>query len=106
MDKFIYLFRGGARLNASAEEYKDRMQLWFNWVQSLQQGGSYVVGDPLHKSGKVLSGANKIITDGPFTEAKEIIGGYIIVNANDINHAVEISQGCPIFDEGGSMEVR
>jgi len=47
-----------------------------------------------------------MVTDGPFIEAKELVGGYLIVNAKDINEAVEISKGCPIFDLDGKLEVR
>ncbi|MEO8147533.1 MAG: YciI family protein [Bacteroidia bacterium] len=49
---------------------------------------------------------NKIISDGPFMEAKEMVGGYVIVNAKDINEAIEISKGCPIFAEDGKVEIR
>jgi hypothetical protein len=106
MEKFIYLFRGGARLTATEEAYKDRMQLWFKWIQSLQQDGVYDSGNPLQKTSRQVSGANKVVTDGPFTEAKEMVGGYVIVNARDIDHALEISLGCPIYEEHGSLEVR
>jgi hypothetical protein len=53
-----------------------------------------------------VNGSNKVVTDGPFVEAKEMVGGYLIVNAKDINEAVEISKGCPIFSENGKLEVR
>ena len=45
-------------------------------------------------------------TDGPYTEAKDLVGGYTIVEAKDIDQAVELSRGCPIFEGGGSVEVR
>ena len=106
MEKFIYLFRGGARLTSSEEEYKNRMQLWFKWIQSLQQDGVYDSGNPLQKTSRQVSGTNKVVTDGPFTEAKEMVGGYVIINARDIDHAVEIGLGCPIYEEHGSLEVR
>lgn len=106
MEKFVYLFRGGARLNSTEEEYKDRMQLWYKWITSLQQNGCYESGNPLQTKGKQVSGTNKVVTDGPFTEAKEMIGGYIIINAKDIDEAVEIGLGCPIYEEHGSLEVR
>jgi hypothetical protein len=64
------------------------------------------VATPLQRTGKQISGKNKVVTDGPFIEAKESIGGYLIVNAGDINEAVEISKGCPIFNEDGKVEVR
>lgn len=106
MEKFIYLFRGGRRLTVSSEEWKAQGQKWYQWIQSLQQSGTYLSGDPLQGTGKQVTGTEKIITDGPFTEAKEMVGGYIIVHAKDIGHAVEIAQGCPIFEENGKLEVR
>ncbi len=48
----------------------------------------------------------KAIVDGPYTEAKDLVGGYTIVEARDIDQAVELSHGCPILDGGGSVEVR
>ena len=65
-----------------------------------------LAGEPLDKTGKVLRGRAKSITDGPFVEGKEIVGGYLIVNAGSLDQAVEISKGCPIFEHDGSMEVR
>lgn len=106
MEKFLFLFRGGARLNAPEEEYKDRMQLWYKWIQSLQSSGVYESGNPLQSTGRVVSGTGKVVTDGPFTEAKEMVGGYIIVNANNIDHALDIGMNCPIYEEHGSLEIR
>ena len=45
-------------------------------------------------------------TDGPFTEAKDLVGGFTLVEARDIDQAVELSRGCPILEGGGSVEVR
>ncbi|MEJ7643801.1 MAG: YciI family protein [Chryseolinea sp.] len=50
---------------------------------------------------------NRVVTDGPYTEIKEFISGYIIVKTNTIDEAVEIAKGNPIFDQvGGNIEVR
>jgi hypothetical protein len=106
MEKFMYLFRGGGRLNQSPEEWQGQMQKWYQWIASLQADGSYVNGDPLQAGGTQVRGRDKVVTDGPFTEAKEMVGGYIVVNARDMDHAVEISKGCPIFDENGQVEIR
>ena len=84
----------------------EHMQKWMKWMESLGQKGILVGGEPLQTTGKQVSGAKKIVTDGPFIEAKELVGGYLIVNAKDINDAVEISKGCPIFDVDGKLEVR
>ena len=55
---------------------------------------------------KVVRGHQKQVHDGPYTEAKDIVGGFSIVEARDIEQAVELSRGCPILDGGGSVEVR
>ena len=52
------------------------------------------------------SGGKISVTDGPFTEAKDLVGGFTLVEARDIDQAVELSRGCPILDGGGSVEVR
>ena len=54
-----------------------------------------------------MNGAGgKNVTDGPYTEGKEVVGGYFIINAKDIDEAVAISKGCPDFELGGSVQVR
>jgi hypothetical protein len=109
MEKFMYLFRGGDNHAHNANDSKaamENMQAWMQWMGDLSQKGILVGGEPLQPSGKQVNGTNKVVTDGPFVEAKEMVGGYLIVNAKDINEAVEISKGCPIFSENGKLEVR
>jgi hypothetical protein len=48
----------------------------------------------------------KTVTDGPYAEAKDLVGGYTLVEAKDLAHAAELSMGCPIFERGGFVEVR
>ena len=71
-----------------------------------RQGGVKSAGHPLERSGKLVSGAKRTVTDGLFAEAKDVIGGYSIVEARDLDHAVELTAGCPIFRVGGGVEVR
>lgn len=108
MTKFLYLFRGGdaARTQQSPEEMQAHMEVWKNWMGGLAGTGQLVDGLPLGKDGKVVVNAGGTITDGPFAEGNEIVGGYLIVNAADVNAAVEISKGCPIFEHNGTVEVR
>jgi hypothetical protein len=107
MEKFIYLFRGGnANETMSPEAMQENMQKWFAWMGSLSQSGAFVSGEPLQPTGKLVNGTKKIVTDGPFIEAKEMVGGFVIVNAKDIDEAVELSKGCPIFEADGKLEVR
>jgi hypothetical protein len=108
MEKFMYLFRGGASSisNISPEAMQAHMQKWMGWMESLAKDGTLAGGEPLQTTGKQVNGSKKTVTDGPFIEAKEMVGGYLIVNAKDIDHAVEISKGCPIFEVDGKLEVR
>ncbi len=105
MKDFLFLFRGGTA-PTSPEEGQKRMQRWVTWIETLTKAGKFKSGFPLETGGKVVSGPSKLVTDGPFPEAKEVVGGYLIVTANDLAGAVEISKGCPIFGEGGAVEVR
>jgi len=106
MEKFVFLFRGGMDSTQSPEAMQAQTQKWFTWISKLRQSGIYLGGDPLEPTGKQLDGKKKTVTDGPFIEAKEMVGGYVIVLAKDIDEAVEISKGCPIFEVDGKLEVR
>ncbi len=106
MSQFTYLFRGGAA-PGSPELAQQRMQKWVAWMKDLGQKG-YIKdpGNPLESTGKLVRGNLKTITDGPYAETKDIIGGYMVIEARDIDHAVEISKDCPIYEAGGLVEVR
>ena len=108
MKEFMYLFRGGdaKRVQESPEEWQAHMQKWGAWMQDLTAKGHLVSGLPLNQDGKVVKKAGEVITDGPYTEGKEVVGGYLIVKANDLDHAVELSKGCPIYEHDGFTEVR
>ena len=106
MEKFMYLFRGGMSNTGPENVPQEHMQKWMKWMEKLGQKGILVGGEPLLPSGKQVNGSKKVVTDGPFIEAKELVGGYLIVNAKDINEAVEISKDCPVFDLDGKLEVR
>jgi len=82
------------------------LQKWGTWIQGLAQAGKFKAGEPLERGGKVVAGAKKLVTDGPFVESKEIVGGYLIVSAASLDEAAAMSKGCPILEEGGSVEVR
>jgi hypothetical protein len=106
MSEFIYLYRGG-QTPASPEQMQKSMEKWVNWFKGLSATGHLKdPGNPLEPAGKVIKGKQKAITDGPYAEAKDLVGGYTVVEAKDIGHAVELSNDCPIFDDGGSVEVR
>jgi hypothetical protein len=111
MSQFIYLYRvtEDARRQAmgTPERAQQSMQRWMAWMKELDaQGHLKDRGQPLESTGKVVRGQQKSVTDGPYTEAKDLVGGFTLVEAKDIEQAVELSRGCPILDGGGSVEVR
>jgi hypothetical protein len=63
-------------------------------------------GQPLERSGKIVKGAAKSVIDGPFAEAKDVVGGFTLIKAKDVAHAAELAKGCPILERGGQVEVR
>tara|TARA_B100000508_G_scaffold140954_1_gene144531 strand:+ start:12981 stop:13310 length:330 start_codon:yes stop_codon:yes gene_type:complete len=104
----MYLFRGSdAMAEMSPEEMEVHMGKWKTWMGGLAQEGVLVDGLPLNKDGKQVSNGAQTVIDGPFAEGKEMVGGYLIVNADNENAAVEIAKGCPIFEgPNGNVEVR
>jgi hypothetical protein len=106
MSEFTFLYRGGER-PASAEQTQQSMQKWIAWFQELGANGQLKDrGQPLEGGGKVVKGSQKIVTDGPYAEAKDLVGGFSLIEAKDLAQAVEIAKGCPILAAGGSVEVR
>jgi hypothetical protein len=107
MNDYVFLYRGANR-GGSPEEMQQRMQKWMTWMKALaEQGHLKDRGHPLERMGKTVRGRQKSVTDGPFAEAKDAVGGYTLIQAPDLDAAVEISKGCPIFDaDTGTVEVR
>ena len=102
----MFLFRGGDVSQLSAQDQESQMGKWLAWVEKLTKAGKYVAGEPLLPGGKTISGAKKVVTDGPFAESKEVIGGFFIVNAKNYDEAVAIAKECPDYELGGSVEIR
>ena len=106
MSEFTYLFRG-RDTSRSPEQMQQSLQKWTAWFKELcAQGHLKEPGHPLEGTGNVVHGKQKIVKDGPYAEAKDMVGGFIVVEANDLAQAVELSKGCPILEAGGSVEVR
>jgi hypothetical protein len=106
MSEFVFLYRGGERAD-SPEQSEREMQKWVAWMKELGEKGHLKLrGQPLDRTGKVVRGKQKVVTDGPYAESKDLVGGYTLVEAKDLSHAAELSKGCPIFESGGLVEVR
>ncbi len=101
----LILFESAESYNSmTPEEYQKEIEAHRNWIMEL--GQHYHSGEPLEGSAKTIKGKNKITTDGPFIESKELVSGFYIISANTLEHATELSKGCPILRLGGSIEVR
>jgi len=108
MKEFLLLFRGrDTAPDASPEQIQAQYQKWMDWMHKLAAEKKYKGGNRLDVTGKTVAGTKKVITDGPFIDGKEVLGGYIVVEAADYDAAVAIANDCPILDgETGSVEVR
>jgi hypothetical protein len=106
MSEFVFLYRGG-EAGRSPERMQQTMEKWKAWLKELGQKGHIKdQGHPLERSGKFVKGKQKTVMDGPFAETKDLVGGYTLIEARDLEQAVELSKGCPIFEVEGGVEVR
>lgn len=109
MKEYLFLFRGGdgRNLQQSPEKWQAHMQKWMQWMGDLTQKGKFVGAQPLSAPGKLVTGTKKLVTDGPYMEGKEMVGGYLICKADSFDEAVDLSKGCPILEfDNGTVEVR
>ncbi len=93
----------------SAEQIQGVIAEYVAWRHKIEAEGKLVGGEKLKdEGGRHISGANGSlrVTDGPYTEAKEVIGGYFTISAADYDEAVETAKGCPHLKYGGRIELR
>jgi hypothetical protein len=105
--KFLFVYRGAAETVAqlTPEEMQQHLQRWEKWIgEGMRKGWMLDPGDALKQEGRVVSA--KVVTDGPFVEAKEVVGGFSIVQADSIDAAAQLAKGCPGVGIGGRVEVR
>ena len=103
----MFIFEGIQPGNLSPERMQEHMGKWMAWIGKLKAADKYLAGEPLLPGGKLVSGPNgKTVTDGPYTEGKEVVGGFFIINAKDINEAVELAKDCPDLGHGSNVQVR
>ena len=106
MNEFVFLYRGG-RSGRSPEQAQQVMQKWMARFKALAEKGHVKDrGQPLEPAGKLVAGKRKTVTDGPFAEAKDVVGGYTLILAKDLDEAAELSKGCPVLEFDGQVEVR
>jgi len=108
MKEFMMIFIGAdyEEIGLSPEQLQERMGKWFAWGDKMQNQGILQGGAALHSKGKRVSGPDRIVSDGPFVESKELIGGYYTVKAGNFEDVVQIAQDFPDYDLGGTVEIR
>ncbi len=106
MKEFMLIFRSAQQVEApTPEAMQAQIKVWQDWIGGIAAQGKFVATNALGGEGKVVR-ANNIVTDGPYMELKEIVGGYTIVKAANLEEAIQLSEGCPTLSYGGSVEVR
>jgi len=109
MDEFLLIFRR-AFMSPEDQPSPDKLQgsikKWNDWFGSIAAQNKLV--RPLQRwdlEGRVIN-KDKHVTNGPFAEIKESIGGMVLIRAADYDEALEIAKDCPILDLGGNVEIR
>ena len=91
----------------SSEELHDLMNQNKSWIEKLTAQGKVTPGRALERKGAIVSGKNgRFVSDGPFAESKETIGGYLTLHVETLDEAIAIAQTIPGLAYGGSIEVR
>ncbi|CAN5878415.1 hypothetical protein BH11BAC7_BH11BAC7_28550 [soil metagenome] len=108
MKEFLLIFRReeGNEGPLSPEQLQAMMKPWQDWLGNIAAQNKLVSpGNRLERDGTVLK-PNNVITNGPYVETKESVGGYTIIKAGSLEEATELSKSCPILQVGGNVEVR
>jgi hypothetical protein len=111
VSEFVLLFRASAagadRAMGTPEAAQRSMAAWLDWVRRLETSGHLAQpGQPLAMAGKVVRGPDKVVTDGPFVEIKDLVLGYMVIRARDAAEAEELAMGCSMLQGDGSVEIR
>ncbi|HEY9510298.1 MAG TPA: YciI family protein [Verrucomicrobiae bacterium] len=104
---YMLIFRGTDWYKGlSPEQMQQVGDQWMAWFKQLKEEGKCVAGNPLEREGKIVSGKNRVVADGPFAESKESIGGYFLLKVGSLDEATSIAQQCPGLPYGIRVEVR
>lgn len=104
--KFMLIIREDLTVNHSEDSLKEIIRLHKNWFMELASKGKAIDGNGLPNTGFLVEKNNNEIVAGPIRDLKEGIGGYYIIEAENLDEAVELAKGCPTFNHGDKIEVR
>jgi hypothetical protein len=110
MSEFVFLYRTTPEQQREAMGTPERAQRSLTsyraWIEKLEAGGHLKAGGkPLDPGGRVVK-QNRAVTDGPYIEVKDLVLGFIVISARDLDEATELAHTCPIVIGGGSIEIR
>jgi hypothetical protein len=104
---YLLLIRGSEwDEGLSPEQLQQVMGKAMAWFDGLFKSGRVKAGQPLGPEGKTVSGKNATVSDGPYAESKEAVGGYLLVQVADEAEAVAIAKSSPMLEYGLTIEVR
>jgi hypothetical protein len=109
MPKFMYVFRGGGYATPgllSPTELQQHLAKWDAFANALLAAGHKPTGEALAHEGRTVRGREKVITDGPYAESKDLVSGTLVIEAASLEEAAELARNCPILEFDGSVEVR
>jgi len=111
MKTYLVLIRepDGRATVPSAEETQQHQLRWKAWIGEMIEKGHWQGGNSLSMAGKVIrpSAENLAMSDGPYrVHEQEIVGGYLLVSANDLDEAISLLKTCPVFEADGFVEIR
>lgn len=106
--EYMLLFRGQHwDKGLSPEELQQVMGRVMAWFEGLKEQGRVKAGQPLGAEGRTVSGKKgRPVADGPFAESKEAVGGYLLLQADNLDEAVAIAKTNPTLEHGITIEVR
>lgn len=103
---FIYRMDYNNMPMATPEEMQAMTKKWMDWIAGIGAKGKLGDrGNRLENTGKVLK-PNNIVTNGPYSDIKESIGGYTLIKAESYEDAMELAKECPALTVGGNVEIR
>lgn len=108
MKEFMMLFHSEKRTTDQAptpEAMQAMIKEWQDWIGGIAAQGKFIKSNALTPVGQTVD-TNGIVTDGPYAEVKEMVGGYLICKTDSLEDAVKLTSGCPTLGYGGKVEVR
>lgn len=110
MAKYMFIYRSSKdqhKKEMSPDQMQQIMEAWNGWIgKGMEEKWMVDAGDALNLEGRIVN-HEKVVSDGPFAESKEIVGGYSIIQADDFDAACGLAESCPAVETpGGTIEIR